>query len=218
MTDDRPDRTHGGLDGLRSFWDHRADQGKTDCDRVDQSPRAQYMRFDAFLRFNDASGCSILDVGCGTGDFFEHLRARNIRCDYTGIDLSDRMVARARERFPDQQFLVADSLDGLSGRKFDYTIAIGIHNVKTDGARDILITSMRQQFALCTKAAHLSLLTDRYGGFGPQAQAWRAEEILSEALAISPYVTLRHDYLPNDFSVTLCRKPLIDVFPPPVAR
>lgn len=63
---------------------------------------------------------------------------------------------------------------------------------------------------MCRVAAHVSLLTDRYTGFASHIQPWRVEEILTLALDITPFVALRHDYLPNDFSVTLYRQPLID--------
>ena len=34
--------------------------------------------------------------------------------------------------------------------------------------------------------------------------------MLTLALSITPYVRLEHDVLPNDFSITLYREPLID--------
>ena len=120
------------------------------------------------------------------------------------------MIRRARERFPEARFRVGDSLAGLQGAPFDYTVSIGIHNVKVPGAWDLLASSMHQQFAACRVAAHLSLLTDRYDRFADHIQAWKVEDVLGLALSITPYVALRNDYLPNDFSVTLYRSPLID--------
>ncbi len=35
-------------------------------------------------------------------------------------------------------------------------------------------------------------------------------QVLALALEVTPWVVLRHDYLPNDLSVTLYREPLID--------
>ena len=36
------------------------------------------------------------------------------------------------------------------------------------------------------------------------------EQVLALALEVTPWVVLRHDYLPSDLSVTLYREPLID--------
>lgn len=195
---------------VRDHWDQRATQAANDCARVDATMRAQRMRFEAFVIHHEFDGKSVLDVGCGVGDLWSHLRARGLRCEYLGTDVSAEMIRRCRERFPDAAFEALDILKWEPGRQFDYTVAIGIHNVRVEGARELLERITRRQFELCRVAAHVSLLTDRYAGFGPHAQAWRAEEILTMALGITPNVVLRHDYLPNDFSVTLYREPLID--------
>ncbi len=105
-------------------------------------------------------------------------------------------------------FVFAVGLGGFAG-----TLAIAIHNVRFGGAEELLVATMRRQFELCTRAAHISLLTDRYQGFADHILPWRAEQVLGFALEISPNVVLRHDYLPNDFSVTLYREPLIDTRP-----
>ena len=200
-------------DRLRSFWDERARNAPTDAERVDSQRRAQRMRFEAFVLSHELSGASILDVGCGVGDLYGHLADRGISCDYTGVDLSAEMIARAAEKYPAARFEAADVLAWPDAARFDYTVAFAIHNVKIEGGRELLERLTRKQFVLCRRATHLSLLTDRYQGFAPHIQPWRAEEILTLALSISPWVTLRHDYLPNDFSVTLYRKPYIETRP-----
>jgi SAM-dependent methyltransferase len=199
-----------GIEQARRYWDERATTCEDDCARVDQSRRAQRVRFEVFVLNHDLQGCSLLDVGCGTGEFFAHLQRRGIACAYTGLDLSPAMIRRARERFPGADFIEGNAVDALPGRQFDYTVCIGIHNVKVPGAWDILAASLRRQFELCTVAAHASLLNNRYAGFGEHVQAWRLEDVLALALSITPYIVLRNDYLPNDFSITLYRRPLID--------
>jgi SAM-dependent methyltransferase len=169
------------------------------------------MRFETFLLDHDVHGKSILDLGCGVGDLWAHLQSREIACEYVGLDLSAEMIAHCRERFTGTDFQHVNVLEWDPNRRFDYVVSFGIHNIRVRHARVMLETVTRRQFELCTKAAHVSLLTDRYAkGFAPYLQPWRAEHVLTLALAITPYVVLRHDYLPNDLSVTLYREPLID--------
>ena len=199
-----------GLERARLYWDERAKNFAENCEAVEQSKRTQRMRFEVFVSFHDLRGKSVLDVGCGVGDLCGHLQERGIDCEYTGFDVSPEMIRRCRERFPGVRFESGDILEWSPGQPFDYTIAVGIHNIKIEGGRELLEGITRRQFELCRVAAHVSILTDRYSGFAPHIQAWRAEEILTIALKITPYVVLRHDYLPNDFSLTLYREPLID--------
>lgn len=53
------------------------------------------------------AGERILDLGCGTGDIAAAMAARGAQV--VGIDASPAMIASARERFPRQDFRVADA-------------------------------------------------------------------------------------------------------------
>ena len=203
----------GVVERVRGFWEDRARTAQSDAERVDARRRAQRMRFEVFVLGHTLAGRSILDIGCGTGDLYGHLRDRGIDCDYLGVDLSDEMVSRASSKYPTGRFEVADVLTWPDDPRFDHTVAIAVHNRRVDGGRWLLEELTRKQFALCRMAAHLSLLTDRYEGFAETSQPWPCEEVLSLALSITPWVTLRHDYLPNDFSVALYRRPYIETEP-----
>jgi SAM-dependent methyltransferase len=197
---------------VQEYWDRRAVTSHSDFERVDQSARSQRMRFEAFILQNDLQGKSILDVGCGLGGLYERLEARNIQCTYVGFDISSEMVRRCRERFPQLQFESGDFLKWEPSQSFDYVVSFGIHNnVRLADGWKLLESVTRRQFELSSIAAYVSLLTTRYHKFAPEVQPWPPERVFSLALSITPYVALRHDYLPNDFSVTLYRQPLIDV-------
>ncbi len=206
-----PENSIEPLREVQSYWDKKAIEEASDCQRIESGRRAQLMRFENFVIHHELAGASILDVGCGVGDFYAHLERRQIASGYFGADLSVKMVERCRERFPAGRFEAVNILDWTPPEPFDYTVAFAIHNVRIDGGDKILREVTRRQFDLCRRAAHISLLTDRFPGFASHIQPWSPEEILTLALSITPYVTLRHDYLPNDFSVTLYRQPLIDV-------
>lgn len=198
------------LSPVIDYWNAKASGEASDCARIESGQRAQRMRFENFVIHHDLAGARVLDVGCGVGDFYDHLQRRGVACGYHGVDIAGQMIERCRERFPAARFEVADVTRWTPEEPCDYVVSFAIHNVRMEGGRELLETVTRRQFELCTRAAHVSLLTDRFAGFDPHIQPWRAEEVLSLALSLTPYVVLRHDYLPNDFSVTLYREPLID--------
>ena len=59
----------------------------------------------------------VLEPGCGTGRLLAALAARGL--DVTGIDLSQSMVAYAREHVPAAEVVVADMTDFELGRRFE---------------------------------------------------------------------------------------------------
>jgi SAM-dependent methyltransferase len=200
------DELRAGLQKLRAYWDGRARSRLPDLEKLEWSHwRTQRLRFDAFLADHDLQGKSVLDLGCGLGHFYAHLRRRGIAVEYLGYDLSPAMIQQCRARFPDQRFESGDFLSYQPASRFDYSVAFGIHNIRVPGARAILEQVTRHQFALSSVAAHVSLLSDRYTAFAPHLQAWPAGEVLALALTITPYVALHRDYLETDCSITLYR-------------
>lgn len=63
---------------------------------------AAHQQFLAKFLARLGAGCSILDAGCGAGRYDEMLVARGHRV--LGIDQSARMLARAREHFPEERY------------------------------------------------------------------------------------------------------------------
>lgn len=208
MNDETTDIS-AALEQVRAYWEERARLPLPDLQKLEWTHRrTQRLRFEAFLLDHDLQDKSVLDVGCGLGDFHAHLRRRGINADYTGYDISPAMIQQCRARYPDQHFASGAFLDYQPPSRFDYTVAFGIHNIRVPGGRVILERVTRHQFRLTGIAAHVNLLTDRSTSFAPHIQAWPAEEILSMALQITPHIALHHDYLQTDFSVTLYRQPI----------
>jgi SAM-dependent methyltransferase len=66
-----------------------------------------------FLPWLAASADSVLDVGCGAGGFAQAWRACRPSISYTGVDVSDPLVAAARGAHPEHEFLRADCAEGV---------------------------------------------------------------------------------------------------------
>jgi ubiquinone/menaquinone biosynthesis C-methylase UbiE len=84
------------------------------------------MRYRAVERMvANHSFASVLDVGCGTGDFVQLFDPRRTR--YLGIDISENMIAECRRLFPAHEFKVGDgdSLDAPDG-SVDLVLSIGV--------------------------------------------------------------------------------------------
>jgi SAM-dependent methyltransferase len=98
---------------------------------------SQERRHRQFLRLLDGNrNASVIDLGCGFGDFLRFLRAEGYRGRFTGYDIAPAMIEKARElhgETDDRQWRIgAEPLDVA-----DFAIASGIFNIRGDVADDI---------------------------------------------------------------------------------
>ena len=61
---------------------------------------------------------SVLDVGCGTGDFAPFLRKKGVS-EYLGIDIFEPAVYEAEEKYPNEKFITGDFLE-TDFKKFNF--------------------------------------------------------------------------------------------------
>ncbi|HEB50132.1 MAG TPA: glycosyltransferase [Desulfobulbus sp.] len=82
---------------------------------------AYYHReIERYLRFLVPAGSSVLEIGCGTGELLAALEpGRGV-----GVDISPRMVERARRNFPSLEFRVDDMENLQISEKFDYVLVV----------------------------------------------------------------------------------------------
>lgn len=90
------------------------------------------LRHRQFLRLLDgAADASILDLGCGFGDFLRFLRAQGHRGPFIGYDVAPDMIAEALRLHgegADRQWRVG----AVPAETADFAVASGIFNVKGD--------------------------------------------------------------------------------------
>ncbi|WP_043358779.1 bifunctional 2-polyprenyl-6-hydroxyphenol methylase/3-demethylubiquinol 3-O-methyltransferase UbiG [Belnapia sp. F-4-1] len=128
---------------------------------------SQRLRHAQFLRLVGGDGAaSILDLGCGYGDFLSFLRSNGHEGVYHGWDIAPEMIEAARRLHgegPDRQWHVG----AVPDKSADFAIASGILNVKgevgtdewssyVEQVLDVLAAAGRKGFGFNT----LSLVSD----------------------------------------------------------
>jgi ubiquinone/menaquinone biosynthesis C-methylase UbiE len=76
-------------------------------DAVEESPGAGALRARSYELLRAARGALVADVGCGAGRAVAELADQGVRA--MGIDVSEQMIAVARERWPHGEFRVGDA-------------------------------------------------------------------------------------------------------------
>ena len=164
----------------------------------------QQLRFDVINYMVDLTGKSVLDVGCGDGALFHYLKNQAIDCDYTGIDLSPKMIQRAQSRFPGLNVRTKDFFS--ESNNFDVVICSGaLSMIPNDDALLFLQTAMSHLFEIAQQHLVVNLLTDFYPSNSSLFQRYHPNDVLALCFKLTPYVTLNHSYLPNDFTVHLSK-------------
>jgi SAM-dependent methyltransferase len=81
-----------------------------------------------FLKDLLRESVSILDVGCAAGGLASICREHLRTFEYTGVDISEEMVRRGKQRHPEHQFHVIGDADltVLGGREYDLVVCLGV--------------------------------------------------------------------------------------------
>lgn len=174
-----------------------------------RSRSSQERRFEALLGLGDFHGRTLLDVGCGFGDFLHFLEERGIRPSYTGLDICEPMIRRCRERFvtANAQFVVADVLEYAPRQSYDYVVASGIFGLEAPGVRERIAPTLERMNSWSRIGCAVNFLSRRSPAPAEARVYVEPAEMLQLGLAITPAVRIDHSYLPNDFTMYLFHRP-----------
>ncbi len=180
------------------------------------TPAGQLARYESLLGIADnIGGSSILDFGCGKGDFRGFLRDRHIHVRYTGFDINGRLIALAKEKYPDAIFRVFDiERDDLS-EEFDYIFLCGVFNLKVQGIDKLVAFTLKKLFRHCRIGLAFNALSSHEPQKDFELHYVSPEEISDLAIrALSPSVRMKQDMMPYDFTMFVYRdKSVLNVRP-----
>ncbi|GLI52692.1 class I SAM-dependent methyltransferase [Thermodesulfovibrio yellowstonii] len=120
------------------FFTKRLVYFKDSPESVGWTQTGQILRYEAVLKLIEPEGKSLLDFGCGKGDFYGFLKQRGIKCDYTGIDINPSLIEVAIKNYPEAVFYVKDIEKEPLNRKFNYTLAIGVFNLAVQDIKELM--------------------------------------------------------------------------------
>ena len=177
------------------------------------SAESQELRFSRLLEVvtppDGPEGRSILDVGCGYGALLDHLRARGMRLDYRGFDVSVPMIAAAQARHAGvENALFSTDVETL--HPATYAVASGIFNVKLSYAvepwRGHVLDTLARLHRWSTAGFAFNLLSTYSDPDRRRDDLFYADpgEILDVCMRrFSSRVVLLHDYPLFEFTVVV---------------
>ncbi|MHC4218242.1 MAG: class I SAM-dependent methyltransferase [Planctomycetota bacterium] len=176
-------------------------------------PEAQALRFDVMIGLADLEGRTVLDVGCGHGDFAARLLERRVPfARYVGVDAVRELVEAAGARRLDRcEFACGDAVADpsvLRSGEPDFVCISGtLNTMDEDTARSLVAGA----FAAATRAVVFNFLSGlgdpRYADRDPApARRFDPRRWLDFALGLSRRVTFSQAYLDGHDATILIEK------------
>jgi SAM-dependent methyltransferase len=159
----------------------------------------QIGRFRVMTEMVDFTGRTILDAGCGLGDFAAALEEWGIGYGgYVGVEGMPELVAQARTRdLPEAKFIEADFVHDAAAfaMRPDLAVFSGSLNTLT---QDEAIGVLERAWAASAEGVVFNFLSSRHGRTNAPdpspARRFDPIEMLQWALSRTPVVQLRQDY------------------------
>jgi len=195
------------FDRIPSYYDSLVERYGHDARAADYGgPESQHVKFGVLADVLSLKGRRVLDVGCGFADWADYLTNRYGEVEYTGVDLSPKMVAGAQARRPDLDIRLGNILTLDTAETFDVVTANGIFYLLGDDAWALMQRIVGRMFDLCTAAVAFSTLSSLAEHQVPDEFYAEPVATLEFCRTLTPWVVLRHDYHPRDFAVYMYRE------------
>ncbi|MBF0608843.1 MAG: class I SAM-dependent methyltransferase [Candidatus Magnetobacterium sp. LHC-1] len=162
--------------------------------------QGQMLHYEALVATDNVIAGSVLDYGCGKGDLYQFLRQNGYHIQYTGMDINPRLIAKAKENYPEARFMVFDAEETELTEDFDYIFLCGVFNLKVEGIEETIKNVLRRLFKHCRKTLVFNALSAHNPAKSYELSYVYPETLVNFALSeLSSHITLRHDRLPYDF-------------------
>ena len=163
-----------------------------------KSKESQYTRFEIICKLlpNNLNNFSIVDAGCGFGDFYNYLNEKNnLPKKYVGIDILDKMCKIARKRTLAKIITANICKDKLV--EADFYICSGAMNILSDFETHLFI---RNSYKYSKIGFIFNIL---YGDKKSETYNYMTKDklkLLAKSLDVKR-VIIEDDYINNDITV-----------------
>jgi len=192
-------------DQLLSFYNFHLKKFGDRPEALRWTPQGQLKRYHMLADIapaRDLNNSTVLDYGCGTGDFYKFLKRRGINVIYTGVDINENFISLAKNKYSECTFKVMNADDDQFDGFYDYIFICGVFNLEVPGVDDDMKNALVTLFRHCNKGLALNALSSHAPIRDPELHVTSPEEMVKFSIEnLSPFIALRHDRIQNDFTL-----------------
>ncbi|RJQ41842.1 MAG: class I SAM-dependent methyltransferase [Nitrospiraceae bacterium] len=170
---------------------------------VGWTAEGQRLRYECIISLLPLQGSSVLDFGCGKGDFYGFIRQKGIEADYTGIDINKKLIEVAAGNYREGRFLALDIDSEELTETFDYIILCGVFNLNTQRVKESAETIIGKLFHHTRKTLLFNCLSAHSRTKDTNLVYFDPVEVLSTALKNTKSVNLYHSHIAGDIFLLL---------------
>jgi SAM-dependent methyltransferase len=173
---------------------------------VGLSSKGQLLRYQSMLEIGDIDNSKVLDFGCGKGDFYKFLEDSGVKVKYSGFDINEKLISLAEKKYHEIDFRVFDIDKDVLDEDFDYIFLCGVFNLQVEGIDGTIKKTLTKLFRHCGTALAFNALSSHEPKKDFELHYTTPEDISDFAVKnLSPYVSLRQDRIPYDFTMFVYR-------------
>lgn len=192
---------------IREFYKEKLEKFGSRCPRSLNwnNEFTQFTRFKVLAGISDLNGKSILDVGCGLGDFYFYLKQNVNNFTYMGIDIVPELIEDARKKYPKASFK-CDEIYNMKNLKYDFVFASGVFSFKIDEHKQKYFSMIRRMYDISRIGVGFNMLVSSKHIDNEIYTAYKPKEIFKECMKLTPDVKIIEGYLLWDFTVYMYKQ------------
>lgn len=209
--------THKQAEKINSnFFDEKCEKYKSSweaCCYIDEFMQTVY--YHSIFKHINKNFKSILDVGCGQADLLCYLNKNKIKCEYKGIDVSEKMIDICKNKYSNNLhnniIFEKSSLSSINEEtSYDIVVAVGTFNIKflsKNEQLEYIKYNIKKMFDLSNKCCSFTLLS-KHGYDNKEDGLFFCEpsEIVDYCLSLTPSIIMDHCSAPIEFITTLYKE------------
>lgn len=177
------------------------------------SDKIRDLYYQLVLMSTSWKGQSCLDIGCGSGGLLEYIQKNNKNIVYSGIDINQKFIDLAKQKFPKHAFFCDHFLDFECSEKIkpDYCLIPGTFNLLPNTVKEpheYIHKVLSKSLEISKKGVSIIFKTklnqkENTDLVDCYFYAYNPIKLLEMSLELTPYVKLDHSYSKNIASLFL---------------
>tara|TARA_B110000483_G_C18039094_1_gene481850 strand:+ start:284 stop:928 length:645 start_codon:yes stop_codon:yes gene_type:complete len=182
-----------------------------------QDFKSQNKRFENILDFININNKKIIDIGCGFADLLKYIQEKKINFkEYAGTDINPNFINQCKKLYPERNFFTNNLFnEDLPKDNYDIALMVGMlsYKFKSFDNNHFIKEVINKAFSSVKETLIFDMQSSIINPDYPTADHIHYQnpgEILNFALSLTPYVTIKHDYMPNparEFLIILNHNP-----------